>query len=442
MTWNFCPVGGRWSIMFKSHTVKSGDTLGAIAVRYYGLFPRWTLIRDGNPQLANRKKASDGSPLIFIGDMLIIPQEVTLPPAVAPVFSPPVLLADDTAQDIAVYVDGKLFSGFTGYRIIMPVDSFDTFSFSAPFDDIKDVIRAAFKPFSYKLCTVYYDKELIFAGRLLTTAPEVSPNSKTITIQGYPLCGVLNDCCLPETMYPPEYDGLTVVQIAEHAASAFGVQVQCDNPPGEVFTDVGYEPGEKILAFIKKLSEQRGLLFTNTPSGGLLFWVPKNEPVSATFKEGSLPFVSCKPTFSEQTMFSHITGFSKVEGDTDPESFTYENQYLIKNNVLRPYSFVVEDAESGTLEGSVKAAAGRMFASSVAYSLIVIGHRDANGALYRKNMTVSVLAPGAMIYNETKLQVDQVELLRSDTEGNQTIFSLVLPGSRNGELPEVFPWEE
>ena len=86
--------------------------------------------------------------------------------------------------------------------------------------------------------------------------------------------------------------------------------------------------------------------------------------------------------------------------------------------------------------------AGRMFASAVKYTLTVAGHRDKNGKLYRKNMMVSVLAPDAEIYKETKLQVDEVQLKRSESEGEQTVFSLVIPGSRTGELSGGFAWEE
>jgi len=38
--------------------------------------------------------------------------------------------------------------------------------------------------------------------------------------------------------------------------------------------------------------------------------------------------------------------------------------------------------------------------------------------------------------------VDEVTLKRSDNGGLTADFSLVLPESRDGSLPEVFPWEE
>jgi len=57
----------------KKHTVKSGDTLGAISILYFGTFSKWNEIVKANPQLAGRKTAIDGSPLIYVGDVLTIP---------------------------------------------------------------------------------------------------------------------------------------------------------------------------------------------------------------------------------------------------------------------------------------------------------------------------------------------------------------------------------
>jgi prophage tail gpP-like protein len=426
--------------MSRSHSVKQGETLGSIAIQYFGTFEKWATIKSGNPQLLGRKSAADGSPLIFPGDTLIIPVE----PDPAPVINTatPVVMASDKKQDISIKIGGKTFTGFSSFRIIQPADSFDSFSIVAPFDDTNKDFREAFRPFTFKECAVYFNKKLIFNGRLLTPNPDVQPDSRSVNLQGYPLCGALNDVNLPVTKYPPAYKGLKLSAIADDAAGAFGVSVSMKSSEGAAFKDVSYEPQDKVLQFLSGLAEQRGLLFTNDGDGNLIFYKPKAGSSVATFKEGELPFVSCTPSFDPQNFYSHITGFSKTENKAKSKHFTYVNKYLAKRGILRPYSFVVDDAEEGDLEAAVKAKAGRMFADAVSYTLVVMGNVDANDCLYGKNICVSVQSPGAMIYRETKLMSRQTEVSRDDKDGEKTTFSLVLPGSYSGELPEAFPWEE
>lgn len=431
--------------MSRSHTVKKGDTLSLISSRYYGLAGKWTLIRDSNPQLISRKTASDGSPLIYPGDVLIIPEEAKETSNVSkavPKTAVATKLNPDADEDIQIMIDGKVFTGFSGYTIKMPLDSFDAFSFTAPFDDSSDVIKDCFKPFTFKQCTVYYNKKLLFNGTLLTPNPEATNNEKSITLQGYPVCGVVNDVCLPDTKYPPEYNDMKLMDIARDCCGTFGFNVAIDGDEGEAFEKVEYSPGDKIFSFLKKLAEQRGLLITNKANGDLLFWSPKQKNVCCSIKEGELPFVSCKGNFDSQNFFSHITGYTKVMKDEDSESYTFENSYLTKNGVLRPYSFTADDAKSTDLENAVKAKAGRMFASAVSYTLVVLDHFTPKGELWEKNMAISLLAPGAMISKETVFLVDSVQFERSDSNGNQTTLTLVLPGARDGNLPEAYPWEE
>lgn len=429
--------------MSKVHTVASGDLLWKISVKYYGVPGKWPDIAKANPQLKGRKTASDGSPIIKVGDVLIIPDTQEEKTASSPIQAKQTVVLDESAkQDLALFCDGKRFTGFTGYTVVCSVDTFDAFSFSSVWDAENRALRELFRPFTYKECEVYFDGDLIFKGRLLPAVPNVQPDSKTITVQGYPLCAVLNDSTLPDSLYPPEYNGLNLKQIAESIAGAFSVNVLAKVDTGGVFTSVEISPEDKVLDFLKKLAEQRGVFLSNAQDGSLLIWRPEQEEVSATFKEGEKPFVSCVPTLDGQKMYSHVIGFSKVTENNDSAKYTYENKYLIKNGVLRCYTKVMQDVDPAGLENAVKAMAGRMFASSVKYTLTVAGHRDKNGRLYRKNMMVSVLAPDAEIYKETKLQVDEVQLKRSDSEGELTVFSLVIPGSRTGELGEGFAWEE
>lgn len=121
--------------MSKSYTVVSGDTLGSISIKYYGVWTKWNRILNSNPQLVSRKKNFDGSPVIYPGDILIIPTDTELPASV--VNSTPVVLDENADADISIYIDGKLYTGFTGYTLQMPMDGLAAFSFATVWDDEK-----------------------------------------------------------------------------------------------------------------------------------------------------------------------------------------------------------------------------------------------------------------------------------------------------------------
>ena len=425
--------------MSKKHTVASGDTLGAISIKYLGTSSKWRKIVDVNPQLAGRKTASDGSPLIFPGDNLIIPEDVTEKPT-APQTAQKVTLSD-SEQDVSIIIDGKKFTGFTSYEINLSIDSFDTFSFTAPYDlAIKD-IKQAIMPFAFKKCEVYYLGDLLFKGYLLTPDPELQAEATEITLQGYPLCGVLNDCTVPPSKYPIQYYNVTLQDIADPIADVYGIKVVYKDGAGDPFTEVGIEPNEKILSFLLKLSQQRKFLFTNDENGRLVFFKPAKESAFMQFKSGVTPLVSISPKFNAQGFYSHITGHTKNDTETDPLSFTYENKFLTEKGIIRHETIIVDDAETqADLENAVKAHAGRMFADCISYSLKSSKHLNDKGKLFKKGMTVCIDAPGAMITRQTNFIARNIKLLR-DTSGKTAEIELVLPGSFTDELPEALPWD-
>lgn len=426
--------------MSKAYTVKAGDTLGAISVRCYGVSTQWPDIVKANPQLSARPTVADGSPAIFPGDVLIIPDEKKS--SAKSTASQPEVMDENAPQDLGLVGGGKKYTGFTGYTLVRAVRGVDGFSFSSVWDSSRRELREAFRPFTYPTFDVYFDDDLVFTGRALPPALEVSPQSKELNVQGYPLCGVLLDSCLPPSLYPAEYSGLDIKQIAETVCGPFGISVSVEGDVGAAFEKVDAEVSTKVWDFLSKLAEQRGLFMKNTESGDLLIYKPKEEAVSASFVQGEPPFISCAASFNGQGMYSHVTGYSKTGKETESQIYTLENHLLIDRGVLRCDAATEGDAEEGTLEETVKARAGRMFANCVQYKMTVSGHRDKQGRLYRANMAVSVKAPGAGIYRDTKLLVDEVSLKRDERSGATAEFTLVLPGSRYGELPEVLPWEE
>lgn len=425
--------------MPKSHKVVAGDTLNKISVRYYGLPEKWPDIVKANPQLSGRKTIYDGSPVIYPGDLLIIPDGSERADTKA---LEPVRMDESAPSDLGLKGLGIFITGFTGFTLVRSVSGTDGFSFSSVWKENSESLRNAFRPFTYPTFDVYFEDDLVFTGKAMPPTPSVQPEAQTINVQGYPLCGVLIDSCLPPSLFPAEYSGLDLKEIAETVCEPFGIKVSVQGDVGAAFDKVDMDLSDKVWDFLTKLAEQRNMFLTNTADGNLLIYRPKIEAVSATFKQGEFPFISCVPEFDGQKMYSHITGYTKTTKDSDSEKWTYENKMLIKKGVLRCLGKQIEDATGETLEQSVKAFAGKMFAECVKYKLTVSGHRDKNGKLYRENMAVSVKAPGAEIYRETKLLADEVTLTRDDRNGKTTTFTLVLPGSRDGTLPEEFPWEE
>lgn len=425
-----------------SHKVGKGDTLGGIALKYTGNRVKWVDIVSANPQLAGRKTAVDGSPLIFPGDVLIIPDEKA-PPEKAK--------TDAVVQDLggqehrfSLLLNGVLFTGFTAFKLIINDDSPDVFSFSAPFDPEQDLFKTSFKPLTYLDAVLYFDKEIIFAGNLLFSDPKITPDSRSVDLQGYARPGVL-DCTLPDTLFPPSYSGMTLSAIAKNAVAPFGISVVMEGDEGAAFADIAYDIGDKILDFLTQLAKQRGLVSTNAPDGALKFWNNKPGKSCATFKEGEIRFIDCTPTFNERDFYSHITGYAKVNEDKDtrnaPDKYTFENEYLTKNGVLKPYAYVVDDSEGTDLEAAVRAKAASMLCACISYDLTVTGVTDKDGAIWQKGCCITVQSPTAQIYQETKLQAKSIELSLDDSNGLMTKMHLVLPGLRNSEIPSKWPWE-
>lgn len=425
--------------MSKVHSVVSGDTLGAISIRYLGTFSKWQKIVDNNPQLSGRRKASDGSPLIYPGDRLVIPEDKTEKP-VSPQTAKTITVANGE-QDVSIVIDGNKFTGFTGYEINLAYDSFDTFSFSAPYDIAQKELKAAILPFAFKDCEVYYLGELLFRGTLLTPDPELQSEATEITLQGYPLCAILNDCTAPPAKYPADYFNVTIQDIADPIAEVYGIKIMYPDGPGEPFPDVSYEPTETVLNFLLKLAQQRKLLFSNDENGRLVFFKSKKESAFISFKEGNLPLLSITPQFNAQDFYSHITGHTKTDSEKDSLQFTWENNYLINKGITRHKTIMIDDAiTSSDLETAVKAHAGRMYADCVSYSLKCDTHTTEKGKVFKKGMTVCIQAPGAMITRQTNFIARNIKLLRT-TEGKTAELSLVLPGSFTDDLPEALPWD-
>jgi prophage tail gpP-like protein len=343
------------------------------------------------------------------------------------------------SNEVTILIDGEDFRFWSDLEINRPLDSFDTFSFTAPFDPDSPLLRGTFEPFSYKPVEIKIDGELLITG-VLFIKPRLNPSDNTISCSGYSTPGVLNDCEFSPDSYPLEFDGLNLQGIANAAAEPFGIDVVFDTDPGVKFDQVAAKPGSKILSFLIGLAKQRGPLISDSPAGELVFFTPVESGAAvAAIHQDQNRFLGGDPTFNEQQYFSSVTGLSPNTTGLFSEKFTVENPHL--SDVLRPHTFNIKDTTDIDIQTTVKAKAGRMFADAVGYEITVQGWRDDNADIWAANKLVKLLAPGIMVYNESELLIKSVGLKRASEGGDTATLGLVLPGVYSGKIPEVLPWE-
>lgn len=215
-----------------------------------------------------------------------------------------------------------------------------------------------------------------------------------------------------------------------------GPPMSLDTP----FRRVALKPDQSAFDFLAKLAKQRNFVLTDSVGGELLFWrsIAPGAP-RARFVEGQPPLISVSATFAPQDYFSEITGIAKTRSGKAGSRFTVANPFGA--DFIRPDVFSPDDTDSGDLEQAVRARMGRMFAGAASYTVTVPTWRDASGEIWRPNTTVTLNAPGAMVYRETEMVIRDVTFDVGDNDAQTATLSLVLPGAFSGEIPEVLPWD-
>lgn len=411
--------------MSTTYNVTTGDTFESISRKKYGTEKEADRIARANPGVAEPLTA---------GTVLTAPAQ---PDAPQNVQQKGVTNSD---EDVAVLIDGKRFRFWDRVRITRAIDTMDTVEFGAPFDADAPGFRETFRPFSFKTVVITVGGEPLFTGTMVAVSPAVENGQKIVSVSGYSLPGVLNDCTSPASTYPLEFDNQGLREISGALSSPFGIGVEFEGDQGAVFERVASEPGKKVLAFLTELAKQRNLVISSTPRGELLFSQSKEtgQPV-ARLQQGSAPVMAVTPFFSPQEYYSHITGIEPVIVGLAGSQFTVKNPRLL--GVTRPLTFNAPDTLDADVKGAVEAKAGRMFGNMASYSVRVATWRDPSGNLWTPNTIVNLLAPDAMIYTEYAFVVRSVEFEREGRAETATL-NLVIPGSFSGKVPESLPWED
>jgi prophage tail gpP-like protein len=407
------------------YKVVTGDTFELIARKSYGVETQADRIARANPGVFEPIPA---------GVTITIP---ALPGAPQDI---PQSAQSDNLDEVALSIDGKRYRFWEGVTINRSMDSMDTVSFGAPFDPDAPGFRETFRPFSFKPVNITVGGDPLFTGTMININPVLENDRKSISVSGYSLPGVLNDCMAPASAFPLEFDGQGLREISTTLSSLFGIDVDFTTDQGAIFDRVGLEPTKKVLGFLADLAKQRNLVISSTPLGKLLFQqsVSVGSPV-AVLRQGESPVLFVSPAFNPQDYYSHIVGLESVFMGLAGGQFTVKNPRL--EGVIRPFTFTLPDTIEADIQRATEAKAGRMFGNAVSYTLRVDTWRDPLGKLWTPNTTLKLIAPGAMIYNEYEFIIRSISFQRERSTNTATL-NLVIPGSFSGKIPEVLPWDE
>jgi prophage tail gpP-like protein len=272
-------------------------------------------------------------------------------------------------------------------------------------------------------------------------APSVDASSASVGVCIYSTPYWLTQVCSPPELLPLEFNHLDLKQIATKlAGAALGLTVKLDGPPGARFARSKCEPDEELHSFLTDLALQRGFVVSDTAAGDLLFRSEGATGAPVARLKGQ-PLGKVSAQFQPEHWYSHVTGRACKRAGTEHGSKYTQLNSLYRSIFPRHNCQKVGDTGSADVPRATKALVGRMVASAATYTIEDLPTwRDPSGKLWAPNTTLTLTAPGAMIYSETELLVRHVTLKQKGDEETATL-EVVLPGSFGGTLPKALPWD-
>lgn len=399
------------------HTVEPGDSFTSLSIKFFGEDSRAGDIRAQN---------SVGT--------LVPGTLVTIPPS-----------EDDQIEGIepvgiSVKIDGVLFRHFTSVSLTRTIDAVDTVEIVGPLADTPE-FRAAFRPFSFADLSVSVDGVRLFRGTMVNAPPKVSSEGSSVTIAGYSLPGVLHDCMVSPSSYPLQFRRMNIADMADKLVSPFGITVARVGDMGGPFGRIRIKRDRTIMSFLHKRAHDRGLLIRSNPAGELVLAAPPvvSAPI-ASLDESKMPVTQVQAEFDPQRYFSRVTGVRATRRGFRGAQHTVVNQRALEEGIHRPFTISIKNTKRGELARATLAAAGRVLANAVSYTVSTVSWKDPQGDAWEPGATVELLAPRAFVEEPYNFQIRAVKYDFSSANGTTADLHLVLPGAFGGEAPDVIPW--
>ncbi len=336
-------------------------------------------------------------------------------------------------------INNKVFDFFNNLSITLTYASIgSTFSFSGFFAPENRDRRGLFKPFTYQRVEILDENnERLITGRILNHGFTDSSVKSLTSISGYSLPGVLEDCPIPLSLYPLQFDGKSLKEITEGLIAPFGLNLVISSlvtaEADKVYEKTEANEKQSIKSYLDELAAQRNIVLSHTDGGSLLFTRAKTNVKPIAKFVGNIPGVKMTLSADGQRMHNEITVQKQadIQNDNAGEE-TVSNPFV---SIFRP---TTQEQNSGDDIDTSQAVKNALSAELKAIVLTIETDRwtwnDDGKVTMRPNNIITVHNHDLHLYRFTSFFVESITFTQ-DGKNQKAFLTCVIPEVYNSETP-------
>lgn len=351
---------------------------------------------------------------------------------------------------IVLRVNGKDLKQFSNVNVTLGIDTVaSTFNFGLFFDGTDPEIREIVKPFSYADCQVWFiDEEnninqRLITGTILNPGLSSQRQPRLTSLSGYSKTGIFQDSNIPTELYPLQFDGIGLGDIAKKICDYFGISLLVfDNAKAaatQVFEKAKAQPSQTIKDFLSQLSRDRNITLSHDNLGRLLLYkIEAKIPAAIKIDENDKKVISISMSPNAQAMHSSITVIRQSSTLDQNEAQTTVTSPFVKG-IKRPKVEMLQNGTGIDTEKRAKAIASAE-AKNFPITIEIEGWTFEN-RIVRAGFYIQLTAPSIFL-STTKLILQTVTFKSDPKKGRTLTLIAVLPCVYTGELPSKSPFKK
>lgn len=334
----------------------------------------------------------------------------------------------------------RKLSLFSSFRLDLRYDSVgSTFEFGFYYNPENPDHRLIAQIGKYQLARVEHNGQLMLTGFILKQKLTETAEDPIVSFSGYSVPGVLEDSDIPESVYPLQFDGLSLRQITEKILAPFVIKYVVDPEVSalmdEVFEKITADPTQTVKDFLTELAKQKNIIISHTANGRLLFTRCKTNQQPIFHFESGLIGTTLDLEFDGQGMHTPIMAMKQASKNSpNAGQYTVKNPYVPEETTaFRPKTVLQSSGDDNDTE---KVARNALASELKNIKLSIdVDRWDLNNKLIVPNSIISVRSPKLFINRKTNFFVESVSYAGTP-EAMTASLGCVLPEVYNGKTPK------